>query len=99
MWFMSKIKYSSHTESGQPGCCDFLFWFSSAILLFKMRSLFFNLSTSPNLNNSSIDYSEKYVGVYTLKRIPTIEFWYRSRVYGGSQFQSDKIVKQMANKY
>ena len=66
---------SFHTESGQPGCCDFLFWFSSAILFSKMRSLFFNLSTSPNVTNLSIDYSEKYVRVYSLKRIPLIEFW------------------------
>ena len=38
---------------------------SSAILLSKMRKLFFNLSASPNINNSSIDYSEKYVRVCT----------------------------------
>ena len=28
-------------------CFDFLFWFSSAILLSKMKSLFLNLYTSP----------------------------------------------------
>ena len=47
----------------------FFFWFSSAILLSKMRSLFVNLSTSPKLNNLPIDYSEKYVLAYRLKRI------------------------------
>ena len=53
----------------------FHFKFSSAIFLYKTRSLFFNLSVSPNVNNLSIDYSEKYVRVYNLKRIPPIEFW------------------------
>ena len=34
-----------------------------------MRSLFSNFSTSPNVSNLSIDYSEKHVRVYNLKRI------------------------------
>ena len=44
------------------------------MLLSKMISLFFNLSTSPDINNLSIDYGEKYVRVYRLKRIPLIKF-------------------------
>ena len=48
---------------------NFFFWFSSAVLLSKMRSLFVNLSTSPKLSNLPIDYNEKYVLAYRLKRI------------------------------
>ena len=39
-----------------------------------MRSLFFKLSTSPNATNLSIGYSEKYIRVYSLKRIPLMNF-------------------------
>ena len=89
IYFQDKVKFSHRI------CCDFLFWFSSAILLSKMTSLFFNLSTSPTVNNLPINYSEKYVRAYSLKGVPLIEF----RVYGGSEFESDKIEKQMAGKY
>ena len=61
IYFQDKIKFS------QSIYCKFLFWFSSAILLSKMRSLFFNHSTNPTVNNLPIDYSEKYVWVYNLK--------------------------------
>ena len=39
------VIWRCHTASGRPGCFEFLFWFSSAILLFKMKLLFFNLWT------------------------------------------------------
>ena len=41
--FISKIKESFLTASGQSSYLEFLFWFSSAILLSKMKSLFFSL--------------------------------------------------------
>ena len=35
----------------------------------KWHLCFFNFSTSPNVNNLSIDYSEKYVQVYGIRTI------------------------------
>ena len=40
-YFQSKKTFL--TASGWSGSFEFLFWFSSALLLFKMKSLFFNL--------------------------------------------------------
>ena len=40
-----------------------------------MRSMFFNISTSSYVSNLSVDYNEKYVRVYKLKKNPLIEFW------------------------
>ena len=38
------------------GMLDFSFGFNCTVVLSKMKSLFFNLSTSPNVTNLSIDY-------------------------------------------
>ena len=46
---------------------DFLFWFSSAILVSKIKSLIFNLSTSASVTNLFIDYSGKYELIYSIK--------------------------------
>ena len=65
--FISKVKFSHNTAYGQSGCFHFLFQFSCAILLSKMKSLFFNLSTSANLTYFSVDYSGAYVLAYSFK--------------------------------
>ena len=39
------VIWRCHTASGRPDCFEFLFWFSSAILLFKKKLLFFSLWT------------------------------------------------------
>ena len=44
IYFQRKIKF--HTESDGSGCFKFLFLFSSAILLSKMKSLFFKVTTA-----------------------------------------------------
>ena len=36
-------------------------------LLSKMQSLLFNLSTSPNITDLSIDYGGRYIQVYSFK--------------------------------
>ena len=46
---------------------DFLFWFSSTIILSKIKSLFHNFCTSPYVTDLSIDYSGRYVLVYSFK--------------------------------
>ena len=35
----------------------------------------FSTFISPNVNNLSNDYREKYARVYKLKKIPLMEFW------------------------
>ena len=40
---------------------------------FLKKSLIFNISTSFNLNNLSLDYSEQYV-VYSLRGFPLMEY-------------------------
>ena len=43
--FISKLKLSFYTASGRSGYFQFLFSFSSAFLIFKMKSLLFSLQT------------------------------------------------------
>ena len=65
----SRVKCAMHlfprskrflTASDWTGCFELLFWFSSVILLSKMKLLFFDLSTSPDVTNLSIHYGGKY---------------------------------------
>ena len=65
--YLSKVKQSLHTESGQSGDFEFLFWFSSTIILSKIKPLFRSLCTSPNVIGLSIDYTGRYVLVYSFK--------------------------------
>ena len=58
---------SFHKVSSQSNCFDFLFWFISDTLLSKVKSLFFNLSTSRKVNNLSTDYGEKHELFYNFK--------------------------------
>ena len=46
---------------------SWFFLFSSVILLSKMKSLFFNLFTSPSVTNLFIDYDGKYELIYSFK--------------------------------
>ena len=50
-----------------------------------MKLLFFNPSTSLNVSDLSNDYSEKYVRVYSLKRIALIESRQKCTVNRSSQ--------------
>ena len=53
--FISKVKQSFHTASGRSSCFEFLFWFSSAILIFKMIFGIFQ-PVNENLPNSSCNF-------------------------------------------
>ena len=64
-FFQGKINFD--TASGRSGRLQFLFWLSSTISLCKMKSLFFNSSTSPSVFNLSIDYGGNYELVYSFK--------------------------------
>ena len=71
LYFLDKIKFSHRTQS--TWLLQLFILISSAILLSKIKLLFLsNLPTSLNVNNLSINYREKYVRVYSLKRIPLI---------------------------
>ena len=59
--FISEVIWVFRTTSCQSGGFYDLFWFNSTILLFKMKSLFLNLYTSPNVTDLSIDYGGRYV--------------------------------------
>ena len=43
LFIIFKVKQSFHTAYGGSVCFEFLFWFSSAVLLSKMKSLFISL--------------------------------------------------------
>ena len=58
-------KNSFDTASGWSGC--FSFGFSSAILLSKMKYLFFNLSASLSVTNLSTDYRGRYALVHSFE--------------------------------
>ena len=65
--FISKVKQSFLIASDRSGCFEFLVWFSSTALLIRMKSLFFTLSTSPNVTNLCVDYGRKYELAYNFK--------------------------------
>ena len=79
----------------------FLFWFSSAILFSKMKSLFPNLYTSPQLVTSLLQLLLPWEVCTNLQieRFPLMKFWYTIWVYGGSDIQSNNIEKHLSNKY
>ena len=79
----------------------FLFWFSSAILFSKMKSLFLNLYTSPQLVTSLLQLLLPWEVCTNLQieRFPLMKFWYTIWVYGGSDIQSNNIEKHLSNKY
>ena len=55
--FIAEVQQSSHTASAQADdLLDILFCFSPTILLSKIKTPFFNLCTSPNVTNLSVDY-------------------------------------------
>ena len=85
------------------GYFDFLFCFYSAILLSKMKSLFFNLYTRPSWVMSR-EYFDYWLprGVSTnlqIQRFPLIKFSYTIWMYWGSNFQSNNIEKHPSHKY
>ena len=67
IFFQGKIKFS--TASGQSGCFEFLFSFSSLILIFQVKSLFFDFSTDRSVIKLSNDYDEKYELVHIFKNL------------------------------
>ena len=84
------------------GYFGFLFWFSSTILLSKMKFLFLNLYTSPQWVTSLLQlpiYHGKCVLIYKLKRFPLIKLWYTIWTYGGFKLQSNNIKKHPSHIY
>ena len=67
IFFQGKIKFS--TASGQSACFEFLFLFSSAILIFQIKSLFFDFSTDRSVTKLSTDYDEKYELIHIFKNL------------------------------
>ena len=84
------------------GYFGFLFWFSSTILLSKMKFLFLNLYTSPQWVTSLLQlpiYHGKCVLIYKLKRFPLIKLWYTIWTNGGFKLQSNNIKKHPSHIY
>ena len=78
------------------GYFGFLFWFSSAILLSKMKSLLLNLYTSSQWVTALLQlhiYHGKCVLVYKLKRFLLVKLWYAIWTYGGFTLQSNNTKK------
>ena len=79
-----------------------LFWSTSAILLSKMKSLLFNLSTSSQwvlwLLQLPI-YHGKCALIYKLKRFLLVKLWYTIWTYTGFTLQSNNIKKHPSHMY
>ena len=84
------------------GYFGFLFWFSCAILLSKMKSLFLNLYTSSQWVTSLLQlpiYHGKCALIYKLKRFSLVKLWYTIWTYGGFTLQSNNIKKHPSHIY
>ena len=84
------------------GYFGFLFWFSSAILLSKIKSLFLNLYTSSQWVTALLQlpiYHEKRALIYKLKRFLLVKPWYTIWTYGGFKLQSNNIKKHPSHMY
>ena len=68
---------------------DVLLWFSSTILLYKMKLLFFKLSASPLVTNISNDYCRKYVLIDKLK---DFRQWHFDKQFECTGFSSSKVL-------
>ena len=79
----------------------FAFWFSSAILLSKIKLLFLNLYTSPLESGLYFNYllSREVCTNLQIKRFPLMKLWYTIWMYGGSEFQSNNIKKHPPHIY
>ena len=80
---------------------DFLFWFSSAILLSEMNSLFLNLYASPQLPRHYLDsrLPREACTNLQIQRFSLIKFWCIIWMCGFSDFQSNNIEKPFSHKY
>ena len=87
--------------SHSAGYFDFLFWFSSAILLPKMKSLFLNLYTSPQGVTSLLQQLllQEVCTNLQVKRFLLMKFWYLIWMYGGSNIHGNIIQKHPSHKY
>ena len=84
------------------GYFGFLFWFSSTILLSKIKSLFLNLYTSPPWVTPLIQlsiYDGKCVLLHKLKRFPLVKLWYTIWTYENFKLHSNNIKKQPPHIY
>ena len=71
--FISKVKEGCHSASGRSICFEFLFWFRSAILLSKIKSLFFSLWKFAKSHMSFLKYSRLEIRLNAFHR-STISF-------------------------
>ena len=84
------------------GYFSFLFLFSSANLLSKMKSLLLNPYTSPQWLKSLLQppiYHGKCVLIYKLKIFPLVKLWYTISTYRGFKLQSNNIKKHPSHIY
>ena len=80
---------------------DILIWFSSVILLSKMKSFFLNLYTSPQWVNSILQLLLRLEVCTNLqiKRFPLMKFRYTIWIYGVSDTKRNNIEKDPSRKY
>ena len=79
-----------------------LFWFSSAILHSKTKSLFLKLYTSPQWVTSLLQlpiYHMKCVLIYKSKRFSLVKLWYTIWAYRAFKLQSNNIKKHPSHIY
>ena len=77
----------------------FLFWFSSAILLSRMKWIFLNLYISLQWARHYFSYLLSWCTNLQTKRTPLMKLSRTIWMYGGSEFQNNNIKKDPTHFY